>query len=54
MEDLDGFLAGVQKDKFLHAVKTLGIYEASKNYISDQRIIDCAMKIKKTISQDLI
>ena len=29
--DLNSFLGGVQKDKFLHAVKVLGIYEKSKN-----------------------
>ena len=48
--DLNSFLGGVQKSKFLHAVKTLGIYEASKNYISDQTIIDYANQIKKIIS----
>jgi hypothetical protein len=48
--DLNSFLGGVQKSKFLHAVNTLGIYEASKNYISDQAIIDYANQIKKIIS----
>lgn len=48
--DLNSFLGGVQKDKFLHAVKTLSIYESSKNYISDQTIIDYATQIKKIIS----
>ena len=48
--DLNSFLGGVQKDKFLHAVKTLSLYEASKNYISDQTIIDYALQIKKIIS----
>ena len=48
--DLNSFLGGVQKKKFLSAVKTLSIYEASKNYISDQIIIDYASQIKKIIS----
>lgn len=47
--DLNSFLGGVQKDKFLHAVKTLNLYEASKNYISDQTIIEYAAQIKKII-----
>lgn len=47
--DLNSFLGGVQKDKFLHAVKVLGIYENSKNYISDQKIIDYAAEVKKII-----
>lgn len=50
MGDLNSFLGGVQKDKFLHAVKTLSVYESSKNYISDQGIIDNAKEIKKIIS----
>lgn len=48
--DLNSFLGGVQKDKFLHAVKVLNIYEKSKNYISDQTIIDYAMQVKKILS----
>ena len=48
--DLNSFLGGVQKDKFLHAVKVLGIYENSKNYISDQEIIDYAAEVKKILS----
>ena len=48
--DLNSFLGGVQKDKFLHAVKVLGIYENSKNYISDQEIIDYAAQVKKILS----
>lgn len=48
--DLNSFLGGVQKEKFLHAVKVLGIYENSKNYISDQTIIDYATQVKKILS----
>lgn len=48
--DLNSFLGGVQKDKFLHAVKVLGIYENSKNYIADQEIIDYAAQVKKILS----
>ena len=48
--DLNSFLGGVQKKKFLDAVKVLGIYEASKNYISDSEIIDYATQIKKITS----
>ncbi len=52
MGDLNSFLGGVQKDKFLHAIRTLGLYEASKNYISDQTIIDYAAEINKIVSVD--
>ena len=48
--DLNSFLGGVQKEKFLHAVKILGIYENSKNYISDQEIIEYAAEVKKILS----
>lgn len=48
--DLNSFLGGVQKDKFLHAVKSLEIYEASKNYISEQEIIDYATQLQKLLS----
>lgn len=48
--DLNRFLGGVQKDKFLHAVKSLNIYEKSKNYISDQAIMDYAAQVKKILS----
>lgn len=48
--DLNHFLGGVQKEKFLHAVKALNIYEKSKNYISDQTIIDYAAQVKKILS----
>ena len=47
--DLNSFLGGVQKDKYLHAVKILGIFENSKNYISDQKIIDYAAEVKKIL-----
>ena len=47
MVDLNGFLGGAQKDKFKHACRTLAIYERSKNYISDQGIIDYADQIRK-------
>ncbi len=47
--DLNSFLSGVQKDKFLHAVESLNIYEKSKNYISDQAIIDYAVQVKKIL-----
>ena len=50
--DLNSFLGGVQKDKFLHAVKVLNIYNNSKNYISDQAIIDYATQVKKILSVD--
>jgi hypothetical protein len=47
MVDLNGFLGGVQKEKFKHACRTLAIYERSKNYISDPDIIEYANQIKK-------
>lgn len=47
MVDLNGFLGGPQKDKFKHACRTLAIYERSKNYISDQDIIEYANQINK-------
>lgn len=47
MRDLNGFLSGAQKEKFKHACRTLGIYERSKNYISDQNITEYANQIKK-------
>ncbi len=47
MKDLNGFLGGPQKDKFKHACRTLAIYERSKNYISDQNIIEYANQINK-------
>ena len=50
MGDLNSFLEGVQKEKFLHGVKALNIYEKSKNYISDQTIIDDAAQLKKILS----
>lgn len=49
LEDLNSFLGGVQKAKFLQATKTLRMYEASKNYISDKQIMDYAAQIKKII-----
>lgn len=48
--DLNSFLGGVQKEKFLHAVNIIGIYENSKNYISNQEIIDYAAEVKKILS----
>ena len=45
--DLNAFLGGVQKDKFLKACHTLSIFEASKNYISDSEIIEYADQIRK-------
>lgn len=52
MGDLNRFLGGVQKDKFLHAVKVLNIYEKSKNYISDQTVIDYAIQVKKILDME--
>lgn len=52
MADLKNFLEGTQKDKFLNAYKALKIYEASKNYISDQEIIDYANQIRKIIKNN--
>ena len=49
LSDLDSFLNGVQKEKFEHAVNSLRIYEASKNYISDPAIIDYATQINKIL-----
>lgn len=48
--DLNAFLGGVQKVKFLKACTTLSVYEASKNYISDAEIINYANQIKKIVS----
>ena len=42
--DLNSFLGGVQKEKFLHAVLTLGVYESSKNYISGSIIKTFSVK----------
>ncbi len=50
--DLNSFLGGVQKDKYLHAVRTLRTYENSKNFIFDQDIIDYASEIKKILSME--
>ena len=50
MVDLNGFLGGPQKDKYLKAYRTLQFYEASKNYISDEKIIDYAKQIKRIMS----
>lgn len=52
IEDLNSFLGGVQKGKFLHGVKALNIYEKSKNYISDQTIIDHAAQVKKILNME--
>ncbi|MEZ3486695.1 MAG: BREX system P-loop protein BrxC [Lachnospiraceae bacterium] len=48
--DLNRFLDGVQKEKYLHAVKVLNIYEKSKNYISEQTVIDYAEQVKKLLN----
>ena len=50
MVDLNGFLGGPQKDKYLKAYRTLQFYEASKNYISDEKIIDYAKQIKRIMT----
>lgn len=52
ISDLNAFLGGVQKEKFLHAVKSLDIFEKSKNFISDESIIEYANQIKRIISVD--
>lgn len=44
---LNGFLDGPQKDKFKKACRTLAIFERSKNYISDQDMIENANQLKK-------
>lgn len=48
--DLIGFLEGTQKTKFLHACKSLDVFDKSKNFITDQEVIDYASQIKKIIS----
>ena len=48
--DLNAFLGGVQKEKFIKACKTLAFYDASKNYIADAEIIENANQVKKIIS----
>ncbi|UZQ51666.1 BREX system P-loop protein BrxC [Clostridium kluyveri] len=50
IEDINSFLRGTQKDIFNRAYKILLIYEASKNFISDQKIIGYADQIIKIIS----
>ncbi len=50
MVDLTGFLKGPQKEKFLKAYRTLQFYEASKNYISDEKIIDYAKQIHRILT----
>lgn len=50
MADISSFLSGTQKDIFNRACRILSIYGASKNFISDQKIIDYADKISKIIS----
>lgn len=50
MVDLNGFLGGPQKEKYLKAYRTLQFYEASKNYISDEKIIDYARQIQRIMT----
>ena len=50
MVDVNGFLGGSQKEKYLKAYRTLQFYEASKNYISDEKIIDYAKQIKRIMT----
>lgn len=45
--DLTSFLNGVQKEKFLRACEVLARYEASKNYISDEKVIGYADDIAR-------
>lgn len=47
--DLNAFLGGVQKEKYIKACKTLAFFEASKNYISDAEIIENANQVKKIV-----
>ena len=49
MTDLNSFLGGPQKNKFLKANHTLQYYEASKNYISDEKIIDYATQSRNIL-----
>jgi len=48
--DLNTFLGGVQKEKFLKACRTLAFFDASKNYISDADIIENAKQAGRIIS----
>lgn len=48
--DLNAFLAGVQKEKFIRACRTLAFFDASKNYIADMEIIENANQIRKIIN----
>lgn len=48
--DLLRFLDGPQKELFLRAYRTLQFYEASKNYIADEKIIDYARQIQRIMS----
>lgn len=48
--DLLGFLGGTQKDKYLHACRSLEVFNKSKNFITDQKIIDYANQINKILS----
>ena len=50
MVDLNGFLAGPQKEKYLKAFRTMQLYEASKNYITDEKIIDYAKQIHRIMT----
>jgi hypothetical protein len=50
LTDINSFLGGVQKDIFNKACEILGVYEASKNFISEPEIIEYADQIKKIIS----
>lgn len=52
LEDLNKFLGSPQKARFLQAVKTLEMYEASKNYISDEQIQEYAARIRKIIHME--
>ena len=47
--DLNAFLGGVQKEKYIKACHTLEFFEASKNYISDAEIIENANQVKKIV-----
>ena len=48
--DLTGFLEGKQKEKFLHAYRSLQIFNKSKNFITNQEILDYASQIKKILN----
>ncbi len=52
LKDISKFLDSPQKDKYIHALRSLNIYEDSKNFITDQEIHKSASEMKKIINME--